>query len=328
MSSVLSWEEAFLLRLLALLWLADFLAKKLLCFCHVSLYPRRGSSPQQASPQWKAYHAPVYAILALIFLSFNFIVLAQNIPSHFFQVLGVPDLDEAKLESAYRALTERYRLENTRPETVPKQVAIQRAYECLKELLKDSNKRFSYQLFGPDVFGWRDCHVMVDYLRIGMQNSFKFYILILAILLLRSLVKRSKPALWDYGLLLCTFACELWLLLDPRLPMPLASLFPGHLPYQNILLLRALFASLTAALICLVPMLFPEEVKIHPDLVEIEVRVKHRGEEVRRCIHLDLPAMDKRSTEQTRIDEMEEELVEKHLLSGRGQAKPQDGDAC
>ncbi|KAL5521380.1 hypothetical protein ACEPAG_9306 [Sanghuangporus baumii] len=148
----------------------------------------------------------------------------------------------------------------------------------------------------------------------------------LAGLILRSLVKRSKPALWDYGLLPCTLAYEMVFLHNPRFIMPLASLFPGYLPYQKILLLRALFISLNAALISVVPALFPEEVKMHPGLMEIEVFVKHRGKEVRH-VHLDLLTAGERSTEQTRIDEMEEEHVEEYLLSGRGRARPQDGGA-
>ncbi|EJD08099.1 DnaJ-domain-containing protein [Fomitiporia mediterranea MF3/22] len=303
-SSMISSAGSVLLRLGAWNYLPDFVTRKLLTYYHQFLVSHGRIPPQHGSRRWQTHYRIAYSISVLAYLSYNLFEAARSTPPNFYQVLGIsPDADEASLRSAYRAFAKRYHPDRAGHASEPMFMAVQNAYESLKNPLK----RFAYERFGPDALSWRHCSAPMDCLKHGIMQSSGFYIVSVAVLVVMSIVmKPSRVAFWRYILLLSLFASELYLVAGPRSFGILGILFPDRVAFQHVLFLHQLFVFLSIALSHVVPVLFPERQMIRPEdpatyvpwIQRLAALESMSDAEVLRMLNLELHAMSNSSTSQ------------------------------
>lgn len=122
----------------------DFATKHILSFFHRSFL--RSPPPPQGTRAYHQHYALTFALVVLGYLFYNLVSSAREMPSNFYEILGVPPtVDETGLKLAFRQFVKRNHPD--RPDVGREGEELFIVVRDVYEALKDPVVRFAYDRY-------------------------------------------------------------------------------------------------------------------------------------------------------------------------------------
>jgi hypothetical protein len=123
----------------------DFATKHVLSFFH-RYFHGRSPPPPQGTRSYHQHYALTFALVVLGYLSYNLVSSAREMPSNFYEILGVPPtVDENGLKLAFRQFVKRNHPD--RPDVGKEGEELFMMVRDVYEALKDPVVRFAYDRY-------------------------------------------------------------------------------------------------------------------------------------------------------------------------------------
>ncbi|KZV90063.1 chaperone J-domain-containing protein [Exidia glandulosa HHB12029] len=233
-----------LLRIVAWTFVPDFVTRGIIRY----LFPSQTSNP--------TFYRRTFATVIAGYLLYNIYIASTTTPPNFYQILKVPvDADENTLKMAFRVFARKNHPDRAGPKAEHLFIQVRDAYDGLRHPIK----RFAYDRFGPDIFGWESCGTPRECVNSGLLGSIGFYIASTFFMGVTWLFgARDSGSFWRYVLFFGLFVTELSFVLAPSPHSLLAGLFPQRVPFQHVQYIHQLFLSVSIAIQRIYPALLPD----------------------------------------------------------------------
>jgi hypothetical protein len=111
-------------------------------------------------------------LLYTIYEAYDTVRSTQN----FYDLLSVPhDVSDRTLRSRFRRLSVVHHPDKAGPDAGPEAGDMFMLLKHAYDTLSDPVKRFAYDRFGSEIWEWRNCVTMYDYIRVGMTRMVPYY---------------------------------------------------------------------------------------------------------------------------------------------------------
>ena len=190
--------------------------------------------------------------------------------------------------------------------------------KLVRDTLVHPTKRFAYDRLGPDVVKWQNCITLYDYVSVGFQQMFPYYVasgLLMFVLGMLGYARRGSYVSthdrnkydgltcfkWRYLTICSMFILEVYTITRPYVPAPIAQIInplftiskthPPYLPFQMLILARKIAITSFIALSQLSPVISPlkdDNSATLRQLTRLSDSAKRNDSEVKRILALEL----------------------------------------